>query len=369
VASSIAEFAKRVDECTKRAVASQTPPSPVGSINKSSAAVFSFESDQHVKLTGLQRKTEWNGKDATVVKRLHTDGDHYTVRLALDGSDKLIKVKGINLEAVLEGYAPVDETDVKTVSSTAKADHVQSTSPAKDNDESFLSDADGNGSIAEVIGRTLDVCVQAMEDAMVDEIKQNESIGSNESAEKKATYAVMDALSVGSSLASSVTDILKTMEKSDAFHVPESAATGATILKSVQDKGDEEDEDADGIKVEEASVSSWSVVDEDKKQVETDESLARATELVGSFLFNNGISTEEANKDETDASVMSVSSKEPLSPVVLAKWDDELKQLHEIGFLDERKNIDALEHLEASHVGVDSDENVTVNAVVEYLLK
>jgi hypothetical protein len=140
-------------------------------------------------------------------------------------------------------------------------------------------------------------------------------------------------------------------------------------LKSVQDKGDEEDEDADGIKVEEASVSSWSVVDEDKKQVETDESLARATELVGSFLFNNGISTEEANKDETDASVMSVSSKEPLSPVVLAKWDDELKQLHEIGFLDERKNIDALEHLEASHVGVDSDENVTVNAVVEYLLK
>merc|ERR1712032_1239293 len=45
-----------------------------------------------------------------------------------------------------------------------------------------------------------------------------------------------------------------------------------------------------------------------------------------------------------------------LSPVLLAKWDTELHQLHELGFLDDRKNVNVLEALEASHVGVDSSE-------------
>jgi hypothetical protein len=57
-----------------------------------------------------------------------------------------------------------------------------------------------------------------------------------------------------------------------------------------------------------------------------------------------------------------------LSPVVLAKWDTELHQLHELGFLDDRSNIDSLEHLEAAHMGVDSTDKVTVNSVVEHLL-
>lgn len=57
-----------------------------------------------------------------------------------------------------------------------------------------------------------------------------------------------------------------------------------------------------------------------------------------------------------------------LSPVVLAKWDTELHQLHELGFLDDRSNVDSLEHLEAAHMGVDSTDKVTVNSVVEHLL-
>ena len=57
-----------------------------------------------------------------------------------------------------------------------------------------------------------------------------------------------------------------------------------------------------------------------------------------------------------------------LSPVVLAKWDTELHQLHEMGFLDDRSNVDSLEHLEAAHMGVDSTEKVSVNAAVEHLL-
>jgi hypothetical protein len=57
-----------------------------------------------------------------------------------------------------------------------------------------------------------------------------------------------------------------------------------------------------------------------------------------------------------------------LSPFVLAKWDTELRQLHDMGFLDDRRNVDSLEHLEAAHMGVDSTEKISVNAAVEHLL-
>lgn len=65
---------------------------------------------------------------------------------------------------------------------------------------------------------------------------------------------------------------------------------------------------------------------------------------------------------------VSQSSASALSPVVLAKWDTELHQLHELGFRDDRSNIDSLEHLEAAQMGVDSTDKVTVNSVVEHLL-
>ena len=58
-----------------------------------------------------------------------------------------------------------------------------------------------------------------------------------------------------------------------------------------------------------------------------------------------------------------------LSPVVLAKWDSELRQLHEMGFLDVRSNIDSLECLEASHIGVDSTDEVTIDQVVDHILE
>jgi len=40
----------------------------------------------------------------------------------------------------------------------------------------------------------------------------------------------------------------------------------------------------------------------------------------------------------------------------------------ETGFLDDRTNIDIMEHLEASHIGVDSTEKITVQNIVEHLL-
>lgn len=139
-----------------------------------------------------------------------------------------------------------------------------------------------------------------------------------------------DALSIASSLVSSVTDILKEMDeakKSDDLQANEVEEEKQRVeMPKVEDVSEEEDE--------------WSVVEDGKPKVEPDE--------------------EQQMIDESVSSV--------LSPVVLAKWDTELTQLHELGFLDDRKNIDALEHLEAAHMGVDSTEKVTVNAAVEKLL-
>eukprot|EP00571_Detonula_confervacea_P013118 CAMPEP_0172310186 /NCGR_PEP_ID=MMETSP1058-20130122/11337_1 /TAXON_ID=83371 /ORGANISM="Detonula confervacea, Strain CCMP 353" /LENGTH=728 /DNA_ID=CAMNT_0013022955 /DNA_START=162 /DNA_END=2348 /DNA_ORIENTATION=- len=268
-------------------------------------------------------------------------------------------------------------------------------SPTPSHDESFLSDADGSGSIAEAIGRTLDVCVSAIEDAMMDELenvydaagsdkakpqKSSESKTSldddvtknDQNKEEKTAAVAADAFSVASSMVSSMSDILKKMDEANkadeasqavlsqsngaddavASASVASVVTGATILMS--EDGIEKKKGVEMPKVEDTSdgEDEWSVIDDDRMQIKHDEDIASA-------LFN---------LDESLVSDKSVSSVEPLSPIVLAKWDTELHQLHELGFLDDRRNVDALGHLEASHVGVDSTEKVTVNAAVEHLL-
>jgi hypothetical protein len=187
------------------------------------------------------------------------------------------------------------------------------------NDDSFFSDADGN-SIAEVIGRTLDFCVQAMEDVMIDD-----AVPSNDVA-AAASAAAADAFSVASSIA-------EALKSSDNFKSTNASSQTDAAVK---------EEKVEKPKTEEAE-DDWSVVSDEKSKTK-----------------------EVATEEETDKSVTSV---EPISPVVLAKWDAELKQLHELGFLDDRINTNALESLEASHIAIDSDETVTVNSVVEYLLK
>jgi len=66
---------------------------------------------------------------------------------------------------------------------------------------------------------------------------------------------------------------------------------------------------------------------------------------------------------------VSVSGVNELHPMLLSRWETELHQLHQLGFLDDRRNIDALGTLEAANMGVDSVDPVTVEDVVEYLLK
>lgn len=111
------------------------------------------------------------------------------------------------------------------------------------------------------------------------------------------------------------------------------------------------------------------------------DAFVQATQLLGSLLFQSGaISDMTEVMDEpivvSEPSYMSsiptdtptITSRREISSVLLSHWDIELKQMHELGFLDDEKNVNALEHLQATNLHVDSTEPVTVNDAVNYLL-
>lgn len=230
-----------------------------------------------------------------------------------------------------EGQAPEEGTPAEACKpdddeESIKTEHKSGSSDSKN--DSFFSDADGN-SIAEVIGKTLDVCVQAMEDALIDDAVQK----SSKDVADTAAAAAADAFSIASSIA----DALKNSSELNSVN-----ASSQTDYVTPKDGMDE------GLKTEEHSITGddWSVVTDENEVAETKKE------------------DEEIKKEESDKSITSV---EPISAVVLAKWDTELKQLHELGFLDDRINTNALEQLEASHLGCGSDEAVTVTAAVEHI--
>lgn len=209
---------------------------------------------------------------------------------------------------------------------------------------------------------SLDVCVAAIEDAMDDVQRVNAGLeGSNkEKSDSKtsvgddvaaAAAIAVDTFSVASSMVSSMTDILKKMDDAakkgeevmTESNVTDAAAASTNVPSMVTGATKEKEDETESPKVEDASdeEDEWSILSDGHVQTKPD--------------FSNLKSEEEP-----------LSSA--LSPVVLAKWDTELHQLHELGFFDDRKNTDVLEALEASHVAVDSDEKVTVQSAVERIL-
>jgi hypothetical protein len=170
----------------------------------------------------------------------------------------------------------------------------------KEHDESFLSDAEGHGSIAEVIGRTLDVCVQAMEEVLDNEVEYIKHIDEKDVA--AIANAVADTYSVGSSMISSVTDILKKVDDSQCSKgtlvSDMTADAGATILKSVDDSHTANG--GDDVHSDHGSVGSddWSVIGDKKDKNE----FAGAAEVIGSFLYNSDImSTAEKGESKEDS--------------------------------------------------------------------
>jgi hypothetical protein len=166
-----------------------------------------------------------------------------------------------------------------------------------------------------------------------------------------------------------------TEDDADASNAPDfvaEAVAGATILEPM---------DPEGVTCEEESVKSersedeWEVVRDDE-QVADDEMLARAASVIGSSLFesdmeNSNTSTLTVGADSSMlSSVPTIGSVPvPVPAVLLGRWAPQLIQLRELGFVDDAQSVDVLERLNAANIGVDCDDEITVERVVDVLLK
>ena len=220
------------------------------------------------------------------------------------------------------------------------------TSPPKPSEpeESFSSDAKGNGDIAEEIGLTLDQCARAITDMMSELDRQ--------SFEMEAAVA-SDSDDENSTLTS----------QSKTYDANEEENEGQSIIDG------EENNEIASVK----SEDEWQVVVDDD-QIAGDAALARAAQMIGSALFEsevNGTADASTLANSADFSLPSSVPTEhtaEISSAVTDRWSAQLSQLHELGFVDDAKTVEILERLHAANIGVDSDEEVTVAQVVSELL-
>ena len=183
-------------------------------------------------------------------------------------------------------------------------------------DESFASDAKGNGDVAEAMGAALDAVVDVIREMQAD--GKSVDVASGESGE-------------------------------------------LIVDQDAESKDDEE----------------WSVVKSVGSNGTTEsQQIAKAAEMLGSALFNSDMkqSTEgEANGTSSVAgSSFSIPSSVPTdigtqhaAPAQIDRWGAHLLQLRELGFENEDECVEVLERLEAANIGVDEDDDISINHVVK----
>lgn len=190
---------------------------------------------------------------------------------------------------------------------------------------------------------------------------------SEESSHQKDTATSKDAPSTLAELLIPVAPTHPPVAVNEPVAVPVGEAVSSHSGQSILD-GEEE------IEVKSDGSNEWEVVNNNGNV--DDHVVAQAAQMLGSALFQSDMSNHvHVNEEESTTSGLTsvpsikTKSKPEISSVLLSRYDNELKQLHSFGFLDDHKNIDALERLEASYIGVDSDEKVSLGMVVDVLLK
>jgi len=130
------------------------------------------------------------------------------------------------------------------------------------------------------------------------------------------------------------------------------------------------------------SEDEWQVVTDSKKSgndehTSNDAMIAQAAQMLGSALFESDLLHSENFSSMTNSDSLSIPSSVPtvsllveseLPSNVLDQWGNHLFQLHELGFHDDKKSIEILDRLTAANIGVDSDDEVSVEQVINELL-
>lgn len=208
-------------------------------------------------------------------------------------------------------------------------------------DNSFALDAAGNGDVAAVLGETMDKIAFAIEEMNVELERETSSNEANEDDSDKESEIVVE-----------------TVEEDDK--------AGAVIIG-----GDDSQDDT-------ISQNSWDVVED---QIAHDESLARAAQVIGSALFNSGMSESRSNS-QANGSNVSVDSSVPtdlpsitsatenyVPDALLQRWSPQLTQLHEIGFRNDALLVETLERLEAADIGSGESGPISVTRVVNEMMR
>jgi len=194
-------------------------------------------------------------------------------------------------------------------------------------DASFSSDAVGNGDVAEVMGKTLDMVAGVISDML------------SESSYLEAPTIVEDSNETTNE--NEMGDLKPAAVDENNEEITIGSRRGELIVNSndeivMKSGGDEEDDD-----------SEWSVV----KSFVSDGSsesgqIAKAAKMLGSALFNSDIKTP-SKENSYDFMVSDSSFSLPSS--VPTDWAIELEKLHELGFKNDANCIAILERLEESY--------------------
>lgn len=247
-----------------------------------------------------------------------------TMEQAMDAasvdSEKLISEFNERLDIL----SPIDKTKPSNDYDTPTSNRKTSKNPLN---ESFASDAVGNGDVAEVMGKTLDMVAGVISE-MLSETEESE------------------VMIVGS------TDVENNDEK-----ISDGQAKGDLVVES---KTETSEKAADG-----EDDPDWSVVQSVGSNGTTEsKKIGKATEMLGSALFNSDM---KASNEESVSNLVGSSSSFSLPSSVptdlgtvgsrversseTARWGSEIEKLKELGFDNEAKCIEILERLGSIDIG------------------
>jgi len=224
-------------------------------------------------------------------------------------------------------------------------------------DESFSSDAIGNGDVAEVIGKTLDMVAGVISEMLSDSIKTNVTAKSKKKTNNEGELEGLKPANVVGYNKETTND----------------NKIGELIVNShsnfVMKSGNDDDDDDD--------VSEWSVVKSACSDGTTEsEQVAKAAEMLGSALFNSDIKTSPGENGSdlmrSDSSFSVLTNISTHNSKVTNRWAKELEKLREIGFKNEASCVAVLERLESSDdVGTETTGFIPTNIdrVVNELLE
>jgi hypothetical protein len=192
------------------------------------------------------------------------------------------------------------ELDIVVVEPSAPVEEVTEHTAV---DDSFASDAAGSGEIAAVLGETLDKFAKAI-DAVSSEFDRKPAAQEDDDDEdEEEEEFVIEAAKKGEE------DFVDADEEEEEFVIE-------AAKKEEEDFVDADDEEQ-GTKIiegpdddakDDASRGSWTVVVEDQ-QIEYDEAVARAAQMIGSALFNSDLANSAGEQLSTlSHSVASASS-------------------------------------------------------------